>query len=391
VFDFTNAPNIKTLMNANDGKIASTDGTVASNAIVDVVVDGGEIIASKSDLSLYLVNSSGELENGSSVVFTKSENGNYTSFTLTDDNIAPSTSANDGKLVFVKVNETKDAITYRLRPVEVANVDYAPKMSITLDDQLVMNVYIPVNYTQKFTFNGETYEDLNAIADKKVILDGKEYYHFTAALGSAEAAKDVKLVSTVTLGETSANATFTMSIPKYVAKVLNNTESTEIEKKLVKDVLAYVQAAYNYFTEFNSAEEIARVNALADTILAIGGEYNGEPTLTGETVTVAPVTAVTLNLDAKPAIRFYVTDTTIEFYANGKKLDTVTGTDANGTYVELDVYAYVLAATITYGEGGSYHISDFLAKSAGESHENLVSCFVKYVESAADYRESVIN
>jgi len=104
------------------------------------------------------------------------------------------------------------------------------------------------------------------------------------------------------------------------------------------------------------------------------------------------VTSVTLNLDSKPSIRFYVTDTTVEFYANGKKLDTVTGTDeAYGAYVELDVYAYVLAQTITYGEGGSYHISDFLAKSAGESHENLVSCFVKYVESAADYRESVIN
>ena len=110
----------------------------------------------------------------------------------------------------------------------------------------------------------------------------------------------------------------------------------------------------------------------------------------GTTTTVSPVKSVTLNLDAKPTIRFYVTDTTVEFFANGKKLNTVTGTDATyGAYVELDVYAYALCETITYGDG-SYHISSFVTGSVGTSHEALVKAFVKYVESAADYRNSVI-
>ena len=103
------------------------------------------------------------------------------------------------------------------------------------------------------------------------------------------------------------------------------------------------------------------------------------------------MTSVTLNLGEKPTIRFYVTDTTVSFSANGRKLNTVSGVDnENGAYVELDVYAYALAETITYGEGGSYHISDFVNGAKGTDHEDLVNAFVKYVESAANYRRAVV-
>ncbi|MBE6537344.1 MAG: sialate O-acetylesterase [Ruminococcaceae bacterium] len=336
--------------------------------------------------SLENINFVTEGNNGSSLTFNKADGGNYSSLTLNTKE-APSITFNGGKLEFVKIFETADSVTYRLRPVEVSQIDYAPKMSITLDGQLVMNVYIPANYTQKFTFNGETYEDLNAIADKKVTIDGKDYYRMTVALGSAEAAKDIKLAATVTVGENTAVATFTFSIPKYARKVLAN--GTDVEKTLAKDVLAYVKAAYSYFTEFNTAEEIARVSTLIDSII---GDYKAEPVSSGETNTVSPVTSVTLNLDSKPSIRFYVTDTTIEFFANGRKLDTVTGTDETyGAYVELDVYAYVLSETITYGEGGSYHISDFIKGAVGTEYETLVKAFVKYTESAAAYRNSVVS
>ena len=152
---------------------------------------------------------------------------------------------------------------------------------------------------------------------------------------------------------------------------------------------AYVKAAYNYFTELNTTEEIARVNTLVESII---GSYTATPESTGVTNAVAPVTSVTLNLDEKPTIRFYVTDTNIKFYADGKRLAIVKGTDNNyGAYVELDVYAYTLCDTITYGDGGSYHVSDFVAGSKGTAHEALVNAFVKYVESAANYRSFVIN
>ena len=380
-FDMTNAPEDTVLFDANDtlftGK-PSDKSYYYTDSVVSITVKGGEIIGNDKEFTLYQV-----AANGSSVIFDKLD-GSYVTITLPKSVDAPNVTVNGGALTFVKSADSADTNVYSLAPVSLAS--YAPKMSITLSSELIMNVYIPVNSTQKFTFNGVTYENLESIADKKVIVEGEEYYLLSVSLGSAEAAKEIKLAVTVSAADATATANFTFSIPKYATKLIAN--GNDVEKTLAKDVLAYVKAAYNYFAEFNSEEEIARVNALVDSI--IGADYTSAPVLSGETKTVAPVTSVTLNLDAKPSIRFYVTDTAIEFFANGRKLNTVTGTDSNGTYVELDVYAYALCETITYGEGGSYHISDFVSGAVGTSHESLVKAFVKYVESAADYRTAVI-
>jgi len=376
-FDFSNLTSTATLVNLDTGH----------DIQLHVTINGGNLIVNPAKLVLV---SSNPANNGSGAIFGKTADGNYLAITASVGQSAPTATANGGKLKFVKVYETAETVVYRLRPIEVADINYSIKTSITLDDQLVMNAYIPVESTQKFTLNGITYENIDASTVKIVTLeDGKQYYLVSVALPSAEAAESIKLVTVVAVGEESATATFTLSIPKYAAKVIDNAASTDIEKTLVKDVLCYVKAAYNYFAEFNTAEEIERVNTLIDSII---GNYEGVPVSSGVINTVAPVTSVTLNLGEKPAIRFYVTDTTIEFFANGKKLDTVTGTDATyGAYVELDVYAYALCENITYGDGGSYHISDFLEGAIGTDYENLVSCFVKYIESAAAYRNSVIS
>ena len=295
----------------------------------------------------------------------------------------------NGIETFAKAYETADGVVYKLIPGSVAALEYAPKMSITLDRNLVMNVYIPLESTVKFTFDGTEYTDLQKMTDKIVTLDGKQYYKLVVELPSASAARDVLLVTTVDLGETDATGTFAFSVPKYAVKVIAN--GSDVEKTLAKDVLAYVKAAYNYFTDYNDAKEIARVNALIDSII---GDYTAAPTVSGVTAkdNAGIVTDVTLNLDSKPTIRFYVTDTTVSFYLNGKKLNTVSGVDEEyGAYVELDVYAYALAETITFGDGGSYHVSSFVNGSNGTAHEALVNAFVKYVESAAAYRNSVIN
>ena len=292
-----------------------------------------------------------------------------------------------GEMIFVEMAAKENGYTvYKLADANVSN--YLPKMSITLSNELVMNAYIPVNSTLKFTFNGVTYENLAEFGGEiRTLSDGNAYYFVSAPLGSSEAAKIVKLEAVVKNGEDNASVTFTFTIPAYATKVLNNDAATDAEKTLAKDVLAYIKEAYLYFGEaHNTAAEIERVVALVDSII---GDYTGEPVLSGTTNTVAPVTAVTLNLDAKPTIRFYVTDANVEFYANGKKLNTVSGTDATGTYVELDVYAYALSETITYGDGGSYHVSSFVTGAMGTDHETLVKAFVKYTESAAAYRNSV--
>ena len=358
----------------------------------NISIYGGNIIV--GDVS-YAVSSkasgSGELK------FEKYDSGVYTCVTVSCGSSVPRADEFAGGLAFVKIAENAESVVYMLTTTDVKN--YIPRMSITLATQIKMNVYIPVESTERFTFNGKTYENLDEL--ERVSVDGKEYYFVTVSLPSAESAKDIELAVSVNIDDVSAVVSFTFSTFKYAKKVLENAAATDIEKALVKDVIAYIQSAYNYFAEFNTPEEIARVNSIANELLLTGGEYIGEPELDGVTVDNENlISAVALNLDAKPSIRFYVEKDGIIFTLNGKKLDTVSGTDANGAYVELDVYAYVLSETITYTlgeESGSYHISDYLYKAmedeSVENYENLlnlVCCFIKYTESAAAYRNSVI-
>ncbi len=376
----------------NEVTIFNCTGDVTPQ-IMHVIWNGGKIVASKNYKLKIGVVGDYAAPDAETIRFSN-ECGSYTRIVVPANSSVSNfdyVTADEKSATIVKWNENAalGTTTYIVREKEL--VSFNPKTSITLSSELVYNVYVPVSTVLKsFTLDGVTYTDFTAITDI-VTIEGEEYYHFAIGLPSADAARDIVLKATVSVGEREYNGSWTMSIPKYAKKVIELSSTAKVEKQLAKDVLAYVQAAYNYFVEFNTEEEIARVNALIDSILVIGGDYDGTPVSSGVTNTTAPVTAVTLNLEAKPSIRFYVTDANISFYANGRKLNTVSGTDANGAYVELDVYAYVLRETITYGEGGSYHISDFLNKSAGADHENLVACFIKYVESANDYRNAVIN
>ena len=371
VFDMTNAPENTIMFDLGNGYTNAT-----------VKVCGGNIISNAgADFVLYK-NAKAE----DRLVFAKGEDGSYTTLTVPKGTELPTVAVNGGALTFVKDSEAGDYEIYKL----ASTLDFTPKTSITLSNALVYNVYIPTSTALKsFTLDGVLYTDLASLANTVTLHDGKDYYHFEIELPSAEAARSIMLTAVLTVDGKDYSGSFTMSIPKYAAKVIE--EGTEVEKALAKDVLAYVQAAYNYFADYNTEEEIERVNAIVNELLALGGDYIGEPTISGETAkdNGGIVTSVTLNLGYKPTIRFYVTTTDVEFKIGNTVLNTVK--DIDGKYVELDVYAYALAETITFGDGGSYHISDFLAKSAGADHENLVACFVKYVESAAAYRNSVIN
>ena len=84
------------------------------------------------------------------------------------------------------------------------------------------------------------------------------------------------------------------------------------------------------------------------------------------------------------------------FFIDGKKLATVSDTDADGKYIEMDVYAYLMSGTITYtigGEaGGSYHIRSYYEFAKTQNDIKLVTLverFARYCESAENYRISV--
>ena len=355
---------------------------------MSVSINSGSIILPEKDIVTLFKTASND-----SVTFTKT-NGNYTSLSLPNGSKAPSGEYDieGGKAVFVKIYEKAGYDVYRLRNAATVGIEFTPKASITLDNAITLNVYVPANNSlQKLVFNGTEYANSNLDTLSTREIDGTLYYAFNLPLASSDAAKTFTLKAYITNGETTAVASFSFSVISYAAKVLEDPGASAVEKELARDVLAYIRAAYEYFDKFNSKEEIARAVTLIDELI---GDYEGTPISSGVTAQDknGTVTKVTLNLDTKPTIRFFVNDTTLKFFINGAKLNTVTGIDETfGTYVELDAHAYALAETITYGDGGSYHVSSFLDGASGTNHERLAALFIKYTESAAAYRASVLS
>ncbi len=358
------------------------------NEAVNVYISSGSIILPDAEHVTLSKTASND-----GVTFTN-DTGNYTSLILPRGTKAPSGeyTTKEGEAKFVKVYETADSEVYRLRSSETLGISFTPKASITLDNAIALNVYVPANNSlQKLVFDGTGYESASLTSLKTRTIDGVTYYAFNIPLASSDAAKSFTLKAYLVSGDKTVSASFSFSVVSYAKRVLDGTDSTDVEKELARDVLAYIRAAYEYFDKFNTEEEIERAVSLIDSVI---GDYEGTPKTSGITSpdSSGTVTRATLNLDTKPTIRFFVTDTKLEFFANGKKLNTVTGFDAVlGTYVELDVYAYSLCDTITYGDGGSYHLSSFLKSASGTAHERLAALFVKYTESASAYRASVLS
>ena len=227
------------------------------------------------------------------------------------------------------------------------------------------------------------------------------YYFVKVALPSSCAAKDVKLAVSVNINGNTASATFTFSVIKYAEKVIADADATDVEKTLVKDVLAYVKAAYVYF----DADDKAAVSEAIDEIL---GDYNKAfVKVDGETNTENGLWGVVIVLEEKPAIRFVLPEGVsadgYTFKAENRTLRftegvmTIDGKTYN--YAEVSLYAYQMVNEITYSNGtvdGSYHINsyyDFVTTDDEYKNDaNLISLVEKlynYAKSAEAYRASV--
>ena len=356
------------------------------NVNPNILVSGCEIIAESTDFTIYSKD-----EAGTGTLTLRESETNYNTLVLPVGVSAPS----DDGLEFVKVTETEDSVTYKMSVPGKSDISFVPKASITLGSELVYNVYVPaVDYLKSFTVDGKTYENLEPVT----LDDGNQYYKISVPLSASEAARNVVLEATVTTNYQDHSGTWTMSIPKYAKKVIESN-ATEAEVTLVKDVLSYIRAAYAYFDKVNE-EQIAMI----DSILGESYDENNAPALNGSAdKPTTGLSSVTYILDATPAIRFHITGEAdlYAFYVDGVKLKTVMGTDEKGTYLEMDVYAYAMGQTITYTidgvESGSYHINCYYTFVTTDDEYkdnaeliNLVARFAKYCESAAAYRKSVL-
>ena len=359
-------------------------GTSANIKPTTVVINGGRIIAS-SFASHTLAN----LAEGDSVTFSRVAGGNYTELRQPTSAAAPTGVYNGGELTFVKTADDGTTATYVLKPTASIGVDFTPKASVTLDSNLIFNIYIPAHEgLGTVTLNGAT-------VDLGEAEDG--YYLITEELPANEAARELVLAVELTANGTPLKATFTFSTVKYAEKLLANAEISATEKTLIKDMLAYIASAYEYF---NNGETVAEIVALLDGYVS------------GKVINVADakcdtegLSGATFVLEATPAIRFYLNGYTankFSFKVGGRALNVTEdnlGGDANGSYIEFTLFAYEMTETFTYEiEGtaisGEYNIISYYADAAAKSDTalaDIVAKFYNYCESASAYRQYVIN
>ena len=258
-------------------------------------------------------------------------------------------------------------------------------------------------YLDSFTLNGVEYTNTSEIENKVTLSDGNDYYLIEIELPSAAAAKDIVLAAKLTSGTKDFNGTFTMSIPKYAKKVIDLESSKDVEKTLVKDVLAYIRAAYVYFDSSDKDAVVAQIDGIL-------GEYNNEfIKVDGEADTEKGLYAAKFILAKNPIIRFYLAEgktkesytfkygnTTLKYVGEGsEEFDGVTY-----NYVDVSVYAYQLIGEITYTDGtdtGKYHINSYVdyVTSSDEYKTDvnlivLVEKLYNYAKSSAAYRAYVL-
>ena len=378
----TNAPDSSGLFDFNDNM-----STVNATAYIN-----GGTIKTKADAvsSLYSVGGNDGVKFGK-------YNADYTIIEAQNaiaEEYLDSYNENVGKLI--PILNKKDGV-YTLMHTKALN--YTPKTSITLGSELVYNVYVPVvDCLKSYTVDGNTYGDAKIVT----LDDGNQYYHIAVPMAASEAARNVVLKATVTIDGKDYMGTWTMSIPKYSKKVLTS-DANATEKTLIKDVLAYIKAAYIYFDAYDKEETVKVI----DEIL---GDYNyAFSKVEGTTNTNNGLWGVVIVLEDKPAIRFVlpegVTADSYTFKSNNTTLKYSVGTKIIGEkthyYAEISLYAYQMINEIEYTDGtnsGTWHINsyyDFVTTDNELKNDanliNIVEKLYNYCKSAEAYRSSVTN
>jgi len=272
--------------------------------------------------------------------------------------------------------------------------NYRPKMSITLDSNFVVNVYIPAKSTQNFTFDGVFYGNLENY-ENTITVNGELYYKVTKELPAPEAATELTLNVNADFGGKALTGTFVFSIPRY-AKAVLDSDASDVEKALMKDALSYISSAYSYFEKEDSSSVCEKITEIIGTHpIRYGVNSKDTPANTG-------LRSATFILDSTPGIKFYIEDgkdvNAYAFYVNNKRLSDVTsGEDENGTYLLVTLHAYKMCGPVSYtvdGEsGGSYGIHNYYSYVSKSQYTDekktelreLLRKFYNYSMSAADY------
>ena len=376
-FDLTKAPKGAVIFDLGNGLIHT-----------DVTVNGGEIIANNTNFVMFKKNEMTKSE----LTFGKEGNGNYVALTLPESISVPTDTylgVNGEKLNFVKASEADGKVTYTLSSVSLEG--YAIKTSITLWSNFVYNIYIPTTSFVGATVNGE------AVTYTEVTVDGVDYYHVKVNLPAGKTLSDIKLVVTVNNGVTDVSATWTLNVLNYTKAIMAG-EFTAVTKTLMKDMLAYAYAAHTYFE--NTAEEAEKLLEVENILEGYTKDMPTGEAKKPENKTY--FTDVAVYLGEVPSFRFYLATgynaDNFTFTAGGKAKNVTAGTDENGNYLEIVMYAYMMLEDVTYTVIGTdtaetYNLFAYYEYAKEENDAELIAiveALMKYSASAQAYRNEVI-
>ena len=250
VFDLTNAKSGATLFNAKDGTTQNTDKT-AVNSVVHVTVDSSRFISNKfiSEGLFFTKNTS----NGSTVQFTSDSV--PSTLTLESGMADPTITlplSGGGTCSFVKDKDVDGKCVYRLINTSTAIESYIPKTAVTLDSDLIFNIYFPKSSdVSELAVNGIKIEDLSSLSTSNI--GGKTYYQIKSKLGASKLLTEITLTAKVKMGSTYKTLSYSFDLISYLEEL---TESSELEdRRIARGILGYAKAACSYFAINNQAQE----------------------------------------------------------------------------------------------------------------------------------------
>ena len=377
-------------------------GTQYTNT--SVTFAGGEIILGAKKAKLVNPSTS----NGTMTF--KAYDGKYTTIKTDSTLTINNADFNDGKYTAKVASTDGTTTTYILVPTATLNFSYTPKTSVTLGSDLTLNIYIP--YTPELlsiaTPDGKATVD--EIPEDMIVTldDGKRYVHLYYDYEAFEAATVIPLTVELSIDGDTYSGKWSISIPKYVEKVLANSNIGDTEKTLAKDILAYIRSAYIY-DGMEDSDEVKEMNNIL-------GTYTSDNVINvQDAVKDSNLKGATFVLESTPVVCFYIGDYDYEsftFFVGGEKIERgiFAGYDSeNGNYIEISLYAYQMTETFSYvidvedGEDitGSYNLISYYAYISGDGENDykeadkalltdLVAKFYNYCASAKAYRQYVI-
>ncbi len=269
-----------------------------------------------------------------------------------------------------------DSVLVFVPDYEIERKFIESEVSLTLDTQIAVNVYIHKDY----------YELLAAGSTEFVATDDENYYRATIAVDSNEMFTGAEVTLIFEEGGFVTEKTSVISVVAYAEMLLDDDEKTDAERDLAYYMLKYIQAAYNYMTvddNENAVEEIA----------AIIEGYEPKTTLPEKTVYETDASAlagkleISVNLASTPEYVIHVLDSEIDvLIINGNEIEVV---DGYVTFSYLRVFNFDAAFEIELPDGsaGTWCYQDYIDAlgTTGAKLTALTSALYDYILAAKAY------